>query len=91
MNKTRRKEIEREIAKLETIASDIEDICNNLEEVMDDEENALNSMPESLQDSDRGCDMQENVDTIGYVADSLDEKREEIEELIDNLREVVER
>lgn len=91
MNKTRRKDIEREIAKLETIVSDIDDIRNNLEEVMDDEENALNSMPEGLQDSDRGCDMQENIDTIGVVADSLDEKRDEIEGLIDNLREVIER
>lgn len=39
-------------------------IISDIEELKDDEEGALENMPESLQESERGEKMRENVDSL---------------------------
>lgn len=61
MNKERRKKLS--------------DICNLLEEVRDEEQEALDNLPESLQLTEKGENMERNIDAI-------EDARGELEELI---------
>lgn len=65
MNKARRKEIARAIELMEQ-AREI------LENVNGDEQQAFDNMPESLQCSERGNAMEENIYTIETAIDGLD-------------------
>ncbi len=84
MNKMRRKELARIVAKLEELEALRSEIQEELEAVMDEEQEALDNMPESLQDSEKGCQMQEYINTMDYVLDDLDSIC--IEDLIDQLQ-----
>lgn len=77
MNAARRKEIERAIDLLYQ-AKEI------IENVRDDEQDAYDNMPESLQNSERGERMSENVDALDNAADY------DIEDIITNLNEIIE-
>ncbi|MBR4499795.1 MAG: hypothetical protein IKP11_04575 [Paludibacteraceae bacterium] len=77
MNAARRKEIERAIDLLYQ-AKEI------IENVRDDEQDAYDNMPESLQYSERGERMSENVDALDNAADY------DIEDIITNLNEIIE-
>lgn len=77
MNAARRKEIERAIDLLYQ-AKEI------IENVRDDEQDAYDNMPESLQYSERGERMSENVDALDNAADN------DIEDIITNLNEIIE-
>ena len=56
MNKTRRKWLEKTIATLEDQKLELESIC-------EEEQEAYDNMPESLQESEKGQTMYENIDT----------------------------
>lgn len=75
MNKERRKRLEKTIATLEEQIAEIESIC-------EEEQEAYANMPESLQDSDNGQAIYENVDTLETAASDL-------EDIINNLQEVL--
>lgn len=77
MNKARRKWLEDIIGKLE------EQKCE-IESVRDEEQEMLDCMPESLQESERGQAMSENVDELDSAASDLDD-------IISSLQEIVER
>ncbi len=77
INAARRKEIERAIDLLYQ-AKEI------IENVRDDEQDAYDNMPESLQYSERGERMSENVDALDNAADY------DIEDIITNLNEIIE-
>lgn len=77
MNAARRKEIERAIDLLYQ-AKEI------IENVRDDEQDAYDNMPESLQYSERGERMSENVDALDNAADY------DIEDIITNLNDIIE-
>lgn len=66
MNKQRRRE-------LENIADVLSDCLNRLEYVKDDEQEAYDNLPESLQYSEKGEIMQENVDDIDMIISDLDQ------------------
>lgn len=76
MNKPRRKELA-EAVELLRRAMDI------IESVSEQEQEAYDNMPEGLQESERGEQMSEYIDT-------LEEARYEVEEMIDSLDEIVE-
>ena len=88
MNAKRRKALGSIITKLEALESLRQEIQEQLEEIMDEEQDALNNMPESLQEGERGQQMQEYIDTMDGVNDELDCMN--IDELTDQLREIVE-
>lgn len=87
MNKIRRKELARIIEKLEQLDALREEIREELASVMDEEQEALDNMPESLQESEKGEQMQEYIDTMENVTGELD--LIDIEDLIDQLQEII--
>lgn len=86
MNAKRRKALAAVITRLEELDSMREEIREQLYEVIAEEQEALENMPESLQESDRGQQMQEYIDTMENVTGELDLL--DIESLIDQLREI---
>lgn len=86
MNKIRRKELAAIIKKLEELDALREEIREQLAAVRDEEQEALENMPESLQESEKGEQMQEYIDTMENVTGELDLL--DIEDLADQLREI---
>ena len=86
MNKQRRARLENLKERLEEILEQIDDIKSELEEVKDEEQEAYDNLPESIQYSDRGCNMEENISDLEYAYDS-----EDLQEIIDYIDGVIER
>lgn len=74
MNKQRRQE-------LNDIISELDDLKDRLNSVMEEEQEAYDNMPESLQDSERGEEMQFNVDMLDSIVT-------DIECVIENINEI---
>ena len=77
MNKARRKWLQKVIDALEEQKSEIDSIY-------DEEQEAYDNMPEGLQESERGQAVGENVD-------GLESASSELEDIISNLQEILER
>jgi transcriptional/translational regulatory protein YebC/TACO1 len=86
MNKIRRKELANIVAKLEELDALREEIRERLSDILDDEQECLDNMPESLQESERGEQMQEYIDAMENVTGELDLL--DIEDLADQLRDI---
>ena len=86
MNKLRRKELAVVAGMLEELDALREQIRDRLAEIRDEEQDALDSMPESLQESERGQQMQEYIDTMEEITGELDLL--DVESWIDQLREI---
>lgn len=56
-------------------------IISDIEELKDDEEGALENMPESLQESERGEKMRENVDSLEEIISELGSQRDYLSEV----------
>ena len=76
MNKSRRKELSR-------IADELENLRDALDAVASEEREAYDNLPESLQESDRGCAMEEAADELDDICSELDELRQRIESVVD--------
>lgn len=87
MNKIRRKELARIIEKLEALEALRSEIQEELEAVMDEEQEALDNMPEGLQDSEKGQQMQEYIDSMEYAMDDLENF--DVESIMDQLQEII--
>ena len=72
MNKSRRKELSR-------IAEELDNLREDLDAVASEERDAYDNLPESLQESDRGCAMEEAADELDDICGELDELRQRIE------------
>ena len=77
MNKARRK-------RLSEIADELESLCYDLEAVASEEREAHDNLPESLQESDRGCAMEEAADELDDICSELSELRDRIVEVVEN-------
>ena len=86
MNKIRRKELAHIVAKLEELEALHLEIKEALEAVLDEEQEALDNLPESLQESERGEQMQEYIDTMESALDDLEQL--DIEEIRDLLNDI---
>jgi len=75
MNKQRR-------TRLEKVTQKIDELVQELYDIQSDEQCALDSMPEGLQMSERGDQMQENIDGIDSVISDLEDIADEIYEII---------
>lgn len=82
MNNERRKQLKAIAKQLGTIADNLEDQQILLEQVYDDESEAFDNMPESLQESDRGIEMEEGIGT-------LEEQKDDLANMADNLHEII--
>ena len=69
---------------LETTIEAIENAKIELESIRDEEEESFYALPDSLQYSERGDAMQENIDDI-------DNEISNLEDVISNLNDIVER
>lgn len=87
MNRLRRKELAAIIEKLEELDALREEIRERIAAVQEEEQEALDNMPESLQDSEKGQQMQEYIDAMENVTGELD--LIDIEDLADQLQEVI--
>lgn len=82
MNNDRRKQLKAIAKQLGTIADNLEDQQILLEQIYDDESEAFDNMPESLQESDRGIEMEEGIGT-------LEEQKDDLANMADDLREII--
>ena len=71
MNNDRRKQLKSVAKQLDTIANALEEQQILLEQIYDDESEAFDNMPESLQQSDRGIEMEEGIGTLEEQKDDL--------------------
>lgn len=88
MNAQRRKALRAIITKLGELESQRQEIQEELEEVLSQEQGALDNMPESLQESERGQQIADNVENLGYAVDFL--QALDVEEITDQLQTVLE-
>ena len=75
MNKERRKWLEKTIATLEDQRAELESIC-------EEEQEAYYNMPESLQDSERGQELYDNIDALENAASNLDDVISDLQEIL---------
>ena len=87
MNKARRKDLANIVAMLEELDAIREQIREQLAGIRDEEQEAFDNMPESLQESERGEQMVEYIDTMENVTGELDLL--DVESLMEQLREIV--
>lgn len=76
MNKQRRKMLAEAVDKLNEAMSIVEDARN-------DEQDAFDNMPESLQYSERGEQMEENISYLEDATDQIDNAISTLQEIID--------
>lgn len=84
MNKDRRKQIDAAMAAIEKVKDQFEaalaelaDAKEAIDGIKDEEQEAYDNLPESLQDGEKGQQMQ-------YAVEKLEEAVNELEELVDN-------
>lgn len=82
MNNDRRKQLKSVAKRLGTIADALEEQQILLEQIYDDESEAFDNMPESLQESDRGIEMEEGIGT-------LEEQKDDLANMANDLREMI--
>lgn len=75
MNKARRKEIAKAIEMLEEAKGIIEN-CKY------DEEDAYDNLPESFQDGDKGEEMQEFIDIMDEAVDNIGDVTDSLEDIL---------
>lgn len=83
MNNERRKQLKAIAKQLGTIADNLEDQQVLLEQIYDDESEAFDNMPESLQESDRGIEMEEGINL-------LEEQKDAVATMVDDIRDMIE-
>ena len=74
MNKQRRKYIESALVYLEHA-------LNIIETAKNEEEEAFYNLPDSLQESERGEQMEENISTLEEIFDNIEAAQEQITEI----------
>lgn len=77
MNKERRKAIEEIIDQLQTLKLQVADIRN-------EENQAFSFLPDSIQYSERGQDMKDNIEAIDDAADNIDRAMWKLQNVIES-------
>ncbi len=76
MNRERRK-------KLGEIIDQLEYLREDLDAVASEEREAYDNLPESLQESDRGCAMEEAADELDDICSEMEELKDRIQSVYD--------
>ncbi len=66
---------------LDNCLTAIQQAYDTLTEVREQEESAYDNLPESIQEGDRGDEMQEAIDTLEEVTDLLEDVISDLEDL----------
>lgn len=74
MNRNRRK-------RLGEIAYDLNKIYDRIETIMDEEELSLGSLPEQFKSSERGEEMESNIDELRSMLECLEEVVESLDDM----------
>jgi predicted RNase H-like nuclease (RuvC/YqgF family) len=72
MNKQRRKELAAIIADFENLTQTIDHLRERIEAVKDEEQDAFDNLPESLQEGERGQQMQTAIDAMDNAISDLE-------------------
>ena len=83
MNNERRKQLKAIAKQLGTIADNLEEQQILLEQIYDDKSEAFDNMPESLQESDRGIEIEEGIAV-------LEEQKDAVATMVDDIRDIIE-
>lgn len=89
MNKQRRKQLAGAIEKLEQAVALIEEAKETVEFVNEEEQEAYDNLPESLQESERGQTIQENIDKLEDVVYNIESYIDEINDSVESLGEML--
>jgi len=89
MNKERRKNLGEAISLLCSAQESIERAKEIVEDVRDEEQESYDNLPESLQESERGEAMQENIDNLESVSGELDDIFDNVETQIEEIQNVI--
>ena len=88
MNRIRRRSLKAILGQLDELSTVLETVKEALQDVLNEEQEAYDNLPEGLQESDRGQQMQEYIDALEGVVDSLGEL--DIEDLYGTIEEIAE-
>lgn len=88
MNRIRRKSLRTILGQMDELSTVPETVKEALQDVLNEEQEAYDNLPEGLQESDRGQQMQEYIDALEGVVDSLGEL--DIEDLYGTIEEIAE-
>ena len=91
MNKQRRKELNEACTLLCSAQESIERAKEVVDGVRDYEEESYENLPESLQESERGQDIYDNVEELDSVVSELDGIFDSVEEQIDAITAVIDK
>ena len=88
MNRIRRKSLRTILGQMDELSTVLETVKEALQDVLNEEQEAYDNLPEGLQELDRGQQMQEYIDALEGVVDSLGEL--DIEDLYGTIEEIAE-
>lgn len=88
MNRIRRKSLKAILGQMDELSTVLETVKEALQDVLNEEQEAYDNLPEGLQEADRGQQMQEYIEALEGVVDSLGEL--DIEDLYGTVEEIAE-
>ena len=88
MNRIRRKSLKAILGQMGELSTVLETVKEALQDVLNEEQEAYDNLPEGLQEADRGQQMQEYIEALEGVVDSLGEL--DIEDLYETVEEIAE-
>lgn len=88
MNRIRRKSLRTILGQMDELSTVLEAVKEALQDVLNEEQEAYDNLPEGLQESDRGQQMQEYIEALEGVVDSLGDL--DIEDCYGTIEEIAE-
>lgn len=88
MNRIRRKSLKAILGQMDELSTVLETVKEALQDVLNEEQEVYDNLPEGLQEADQGQQMQEYIETLEGVVDSLGEL--DIEDLYGTVEEIAE-
>ncbi len=88
MNRVRRKSLKDVLGKMDELSAVLENVKDAIQAVLDEEQEAYDNLPEGLQEAERGQQMQEYIEALEGVVDSLGDL--DVEDLYSTIEEIAE-
>lgn len=88
MNRIRRRSLKAILGQLDELSTVLETVKEALQDVLTEEQEAYDNLPEGLQETERGQQMQEYIEALEGVVDSLGDL--DVEDLYGTIEEIAE-
>lgn len=88
MNRVRRKSLKDVLGKMDELSAVLENVKDAIQAVLGEEQEAYDNLPEGLQEAERGQQMQEYIEALEGVVDSLGDL--DVEDLYSTIEEIAE-